>query len=371
MKYCTKKLFSLSSLVTLLLLLSACGQKFATYPEQVVDQNAITLVPSTPATSDLSSGAASAPPAPSQAASTGLKFCSPLSFSGITWNQELTLTSRRSFAIALSQSGSFEGGAGWENITNNFDGMGLSAGLLNQTLGTGSLQPLFAEMETAHRSEFSNIFTSAHLRSILAMIDSWKSGSAWQPQTLALAMSEAGNRDAVAPTISIGGELSVSALSSPRIDSVSWAINNLYNSSGGFLPTWKQELQTLLREPDYVTLQVGAALHYHLQAIRYMNRIGMSDLRSYLLMFDIVTQNGSISETRFQQWDNQVAAQHLTNETAKLKALVELRLLDSNPRWRADVRSRKYAIIDGTGVVHGSQLNLPKSFCYKGNDPVQ
>jgi hypothetical protein len=145
----------------------------------------------------------------------------------------------------------------------------------------------------------------------------------------------------------------------------------LYLSNGSFNAAWKSELQTMLRKPAYISLQVEAARKYHTKAIQYMNRIGIYELRAYLLMFDFITQNGSIQETRFVEWEKLVKAQGLTNSTAKLKALVEVRLQDTLAKYRADTRIRKYALIDGTGTVHGSKVNLPKSFCYSAADAVQ
>ncbi|MCJ8277796.1 MAG: hypothetical protein MJK18_13215, partial [Bdellovibrionales bacterium] len=61
-----------------------------------------------------------------------LGICSSLEFKGVTWSPELSQDDRVAFAIALNVSGSFEGHSGWSNLSNNFDGQGVSMGLLNQ-----------------------------------------------------------------------------------------------------------------------------------------------------------------------------------------------------------------------------------------------
>ena len=290
-----------------------------------------------------------------------LTFCSPLSFEGITWNKGLTLTEQRSMAIALSISGAFEGGDGWSNITNNFDGMGLSAGLLNQTLGTDSLQPLLAEMQSRNETVFNSSFSASHLRSIGAMLEEWKNSTSWKPKSLATRMALATNRDA----------LPLDSFASSQSASVSWAKFNLYYVNGTFIPSWKNEIQSLLNQPAYISLQVEAAGRYHAKAMEYLHRIGIYDLRAYLLMFDIITQNGSIKESRFVEWAQKVQSLRLTSIESKLMLLVDLRVLDSDPQWQADVRARKYTLINGFGKVHGKTLNLTKAYCYAATDPVR
>ena len=108
-----------------------------------------------------------------------LSFCSQLSFKDIRWSSTLSPTAQRSLSIALSISGRFEGPSGWKNITNNFDGMGLSAGLLNQTLGTESLQPLLASYEELYPQQFATLFSPARYQSIKNMLDTWKTKTKW------------------------------------------------------------------------------------------------------------------------------------------------------------------------------------------------
>jgi hypothetical protein len=331
-------------LLTGLFILSACGEKFQTYPIQVVHDGVISKAPAVHPNEPSRPAAQTDPNA--------LKFCSPIDFKDIQWDSRLDLNAQRSFAIALSISGEFEGHAAWKNITNNFDGMGLSAGLLNQTLGTESLQPLFEKMARDHQQKFDGQFSSLHLSSILGMLKQWN------PAQFQIQEFHPTENDSTLNTLNSNA-------------SVQWAVQNLYDSSGNFLHDWKAELQSLLETPEYVNLQVGSALHYHLQALKYLARTGFQDLRSYLLMFDIITQNGSIKESRFQEWDAFILQNKITDEVAALKALVEIRLQDTQAKWRADVRRRKYALIDGTGVVHGVAVNLPKSYCYNSTDPVQ
>ncbi len=343
------------------LLLSACGEGFEKYPVQVVRKHRIEQLPPTD-TQD--PDGPEEPPAPPE-----LKFCSPLDFKGITWSQDLSLVERRSLAISLSISGSFEGSSGWINLANNFDGQGMSAGLLNQTLGTGSLQPLLAEMDFKFPQEFAASFSSAHLTSIRAMLEEWKKNRSWHPNDVEKSLSIASELKMQAMSIS-EGDISVK-MSAPEKLTVDWAKKNLYTSSGSFIASWKSEIQNLLNKPNYISLQVHAANHYHAKAISYLPRIRSESLVAYLTMFDLVVQNGGVPDSRFKTWDAQVAAKQITDPIQKLKALVDIRILDALPKWQPDVKSRKYTIIDGKGTVHGKKYDLPKMFCYEQNDPVK
>ena len=297
------------------------------FPEQVVTKEAIVKLPSDTgpgsSPSDNETPVVPAPPPlgdspqpPSASAPAGTdvlpKFCSPLNFEGLSWNPKFTLEERRSFAIALSISGGFEGSAGWQNITTNSDGQGLSAGLLNQTLGTGSLQPLLATYQTHQPRLFSSAFSPSHLSSVSGMLENWKQQTNWHQEKMLIVSAALPNRDrdqtfnteALTAKAYSNEAPIISAVSQLLQSSVSWAKKNLYLSTGQFIPSWKSELQSLLIQPGYVSLQVEAAEHYHMKALTYVNRVKVYDLRTYLLMFDFVTQNGSISEARFAEWEH-------------------------------------------------------------------
>lgn len=324
---------------------AGCGSGFGAYKSLYIDGDTVQEI--------------SNDPNAHQPSDPKLKFCSPLSFENVIWNRSMSLQARRSFAIALSISGHFEGRIGWANLTNNFDGQGMSAGLLNQTLGTGSLQPLLSQMRADHSVDFASSFSSANDASISAMLTQWQSNKSLN--TL----------DAEEDWHPTEKRSSLSTLASSTDASVQWAASELYKSNGDFKADWKQQLQSLLQKPAYVSLQVSAAEKIHSKALGYVSRTGINDLRTYLLMFDIVVQNGSITENRFKEWEAAVKSEKLTSTTAILKKLVEIRLQDTKPEWVADVRSRKYALIDGAGLVHGEKLDLPTSYCYELTDQIQ
>lgn len=286
-------------------------------------------------------------------------FCSYLNFDNVVWNSAFSPWERRSFAISLSLSGSFEGPNGWQNLTNNFDDMGMSAGLLNQTLGTGSLQPLLSKMKSQDLSVFTSNFAQARAESVLGMVTAWEraNGISVFEEDISEVTSSRLDRDFVS---TLAGESA----------SVTWAKNTLYQSNGKFKPEWATEWTKFLGNPKYVTLQIDAAERIHQKALGYVERIRLEDLRTYLFMFDIVVQNGGLNETEFQEVDQMEAEGRIQTGTEKLMALLQIRLRRVRPQYVEDVRKRKTAIINGTGVVHGSNRNFPREFCFAQTDQI-
>src|SRR6185369_15628581 len=73
---------------------------------------------------------------------------------------------------ALSMTTTFENGRplNFGGLSGNFEGQGLSFGLLQWNIGTGSLQPLLNEFARDHAQHFDAIFgtDAARLRQVLA-----------------------------------------------------------------------------------------------------------------------------------------------------------------------------------------------------------
>jgi hypothetical protein len=145
---------------------------------------------------------------------------------------------------------------------------------------------------------------------------------------------------------------------------VQWAVHNLYTSSGGFLSAWAKDLTALTTSPEYVSIQISAALKDHNLAISQQKQIGCTELRCYLLMFDFVVQNGGLYPKDISDYKAYLAANPDVDETTHLKKLVELRLRHVRSEFVGDVRSRKDALIDGHGNVHDETRNFESQYCF-------
>lgn len=290
-----------------------------------------------------------------------LKPCYALKFPERTWPSDVTPLQRAAFQLALDLTGSYEGDIGWENLSNNFDGQGLSMGLLNQTLGTGSLQPLLAEMKNNRASVLKSVLEKNRLGSMVSMLERWE-------KARAQGLSLAGAEEPYSP-LDIEPPGFVGVLASAENESVTWAVQNLYDGSK-FKPDWLRELTALSSHASYVDLQIGAGLTLHRKAVAYQKRAGVWDLRTYLLMFDFLTQNGSVQEDVWTEYAAHVAAHPQASATDRLKALLDFRLKKVKPQYVEDVRSRKLAIIDGAATVHGRARRIEKEYCVNRLTPL-
>ena len=208
------------------------------------------------------------------------QICSDLPFDYISWPTGTNQQTADLFALALNITGSFEGHDGWSNISNNFDGQGLSLGLFNQNLGSGSLQPLMISYFINHSSRISNHFTNSQKSSLQSMLEAWNGSSLSVGLTKAKNISlDFYNRritDLDDPDLVEDEELQNTPQISQKTaskseDSVSWAVANLYSGTS-FKSDWKTRLQSFAEDPAYISLQVQAAKYIHNRAVRSEER---------------------------------------------------------------------------------------------------
>jgi hypothetical protein len=285
------------------------------------------------------------------------QVCSQLDFRGVRWPTTLDATAQEALKLSLNISGSFEGSDGWANLVGNFDGQGVSLGLLNQNLGQGSLQPLLISMMDKYPGLMQSIFGSARYNSIATMLDQWESSKELEPPMLLFPKD---GDDAQL--------LTIQATSRNQI-SVNWAVSNLHVSSSGprLKADWAQQLMRMAATPEYISLQIGAANVLHKKAVAYRDRIQVFQLRAYLLMYDFIVQNGGIYAQDFTDYDKYLKANPNAGATSRLGKILELRLRHVNSQWVEDVKTRKKTIIDGMGTVHGSFRKLETEYCFTRN----
>lgn len=320
------------------------------------------------------------------------KSCTKIDFQKLKWPEVLLQNEIDLFATALNISGSFEGNRNWSNLSNNFDGMGLSMGLLNQTLGTGSLQSLLNSMRTNHAVEFKSFFSTTRYSSLISMLNRWTVTASGQQKIsqdhediLSEKLSEhlyedisdqdmfADNGKVLSPldeaqeNVLNSDLFLLKSVADRNSESVSWAVKNLYNGSQ-FKPEWKTELIRLSEALNYKKIQLQAAKKLHDRALFFFQRFKFSEVRSYLLMFDFIVQNGGFYQKNIDEYDAFLKNNPRASESTKLNRLLEIRLKNVRKQYVNDVKNRKSAIINGSGKVHGSSRNLPKEFCYMPSD---
>ncbi|MGZ8154518.1 MAG: peptidoglycan-binding domain-containing protein [Burkholderiales bacterium] len=228
----------------------------------------------------------------------------------------------------LALTGAFETGVGVPDcfcgLSGDFDGQGLSFGVLQWNFGQGSLQPLLRDMADKHPQVTKAIFGS-HYDAFREALD------ASQDELMTFARSV---QHPVKHTV--------------------------------FEP-WRGLAKAMGRTPEFQQIQVTYADRGFQQALGMCRQYELWSERAVALMFDIVTQNGSISRITRAQILSEIATlpRSLSETDAELRRMeivANRRAEAALPRWIDDVRRRKLCIAGGGGVVHGIEYDIEEQF---------
>lgn len=225
---------------------------------------------------------------------------------------------------ALEITGSFEG-SGYDQVSGNFDGQAISAGILQWNYGQGSLQ-----------SKILNPIIKKFGLDPFDVFPMAVSNTAWMnPQ-----------------------------------EAKAYAKKHMLDYRGRVKPEWIIAWQKFLTSPEGLITQKDAAQEIGMKALKLCQHYRLFSQRSFSFFFDVVTQNGSMkgllepsqeyvignfdrllredAGINYELWkDIEVDLQQMT-----LWVMITQRVVRN--RWASDVLSRKGTIIFGKGVVHGS-----------------
>jgi hypothetical protein len=228
----------------------------------------------------------------------------------------------------LALTGTFETGQGppecFAGLSGDFDGQGVSLGVLQWNFGQDSLQPLLQEAISKHPRAMQTVFQS-HLDVLRA----------------ALAADKA----------------EVMRFARSIQDPIQHRVNE----------PWRGMFKSLCRTEEFQAIQARHADRIFNAARDLAHEYELSSPRAVALMFDIKVQNGSISRLVKAQIMADFAAlpPDLANDDAEVKRMVIIanrRAEAANPRWVEDVRARKLCIARGAGVVHGVHYDIGQQF---------
>jgi len=233
----------------------------------------------------------------------------------------------------LALTGAFETGVGIPDcfcgISGDFDGQGISFGVLQWNLGQKSLQPLLRQMVHDHADITEAIF-GEHF------------------DALEMAMrTESDTQDLLEFSRSIQHPVT------HRV----------------FEP-WRGYAIALGRTPEFQEIEAEYAAHAFKQALDMCEDYDIWSERAAALMFDIVTQNGSIGSITRTQILGEIRSLPASlndeeREVRKLKIIANRRAEAANPRWVDDVRKRKLCIANGSGLVHGIRYDLEEQYAIR------
>ena len=208
-------------------------------------------------------------------------------------------------------------------LSGDFDGQGISFGVLQWNLGQGTLQPLLQEMDQAHSDIVQQIFDQ-HYGELQAM------------------------------------------LRASRDEQLAWA-RSIQNARHVLSEPWQGQFKSLGRQKAFQDIQVEFASRLFEEAVSLCGSYGLWSARAAALMFDIKVQNGSISDlVRAQiERDFKLLATDLPSdqaEVARMEIIANRRAEAAKPTWVEDVRARKLTIANGQGRVHGNYYNLKDQY---------
>jgi hypothetical protein len=208
----------------------------------------------------------------------------------------------------------------------NFGGMGLSFGLLQWNIGSGSLQPLLLEFARNYPQRFEAIFGlhTAQLRQILRQ---------------------------------------------PRAEQLRFA-QSINNAQNRIIEPWVGYFGQLAQDPAFQRIQIRHARQRLNVAAGYARQFGLRSERALALMFDNVTQNGPawlqrsnrahLIEQRRAELERQFGRRLTEREVLEIIANVVADTV--RPEYREYVRRRRMTIVTGRGLVHRRQFDLERDF---------
>lgn len=224
--------------------------------------------------------------------------------------------------LALKITTYFEGGKSmnYQALSDDFDGMGTSFGLIQWNFGQGTLGPLLTKMMAANEAAFAGCF-----------------GANAEHDTLKAAISAG----------SIANQLS-------------WARGLLKANR----PAWKTAFNSLGANDAFNQIQRQQAIaHYHPRTVTVVADLrGISptlfsnvEVRSYLAIFDLCVQQNGIDNV-LTEIKARVAAEQPASQLDLMKIAVVERARAARPQYIADCESRRMGILTGaayTASEHG------------------
>ena len=206
----------------------------------------------------------------------------------------------------------------------NFDGAGMSFGVLQFNLLSGTLQPILREMIAKHPDIVKSCFGSLYPE-LQEMLDTRSTKA-----------------------------------------QIEWAKKRTINCRP-LRPEWRDAFRRLGITPECIAIQRQAAKErYYTKAVTLFKEYGLQSERGFALMFDIATQNGGIYEaTKKLILTDFAKLKGLSPEAAeveRMKIIATRRAEAANKKWVSDVKNRKMTIALGFGTVHGVKVNLETDF---------
>jgi hypothetical protein len=206
-------------------------------------------------------------------------------------------------------------------LCGDFDGQGISFGVLQWNIGQGTLQPLLAQMNQNHPDLLGQVF-GPNYSELAVMLDE---------------------------TVD---------------EQLAWARSIQDPIRHVLFEPWQGLFRTLGRLQEFQDIEAQSAAGIFQQALALCNEYEVSSQRAAALLFDIKVQTGGIKSwvkpqilSDYEQLD-QSGSGDVPLEVARLRIIATRSAASANPKWVADVQNRKLTIANGEGTVHGNHYDL-------------
>lgn len=219
---------------------------------------------------------------------------------------------------ALQLTAAFEG-HGFSLAQGNFDGAGITWGIIGFTLKGGELGRILTQIGTGHPGMLENAFGDASAQRLLQIL-----------------ASDPGQQMDFANSISLGALKAV--LAEP----------------------WLSGFRVLGEQPEVQQLQLAIVDRDYLEpALKTAGRFNLQTELGIALAFDIHVQNGGIRDAAAQQV-RATMEEHPSDRELDLRVAIANAVADTsaNLNFREDVRRRKLTVATGAGLVHGEAYVL-------------
>jgi peptidoglycan hydrolase-like protein with peptidoglycan-binding domain len=216
---------------------------------------------------------------------------------------------------ALQVTAAFEN-QGFTLAQGNFDGAGVTWGVIGFTLSGGEVAKIVLEIDAQHPELVDQAFggKAAELRQ--TMRASWPKQLAW------------------ANSLSLG------------------------KSKERLAEPWRSAFARFGLLPQVQAAQLRRVDGYFAPALKTARSLGLKSELGIALCFDVHVQNGSVKPGALREIEAHRAAHGVTDERDLRIVVAHAVANAATPRWQADVLARKLTFATGVGTVHGELFVL-------------
>ena len=213
---------------------------------------------------------------------------------------------------ALQLTGDWEG-TGYGEANGNFDGQGITWGVVGFTWGNGELQRILGEVRTLYPAVFTKTFGSLE------------------------------------PEI-------VNVLGQPLASQMAWARSISTNGGNKIALRWASAFKALGAAPEVQRIENHHAQHYWDAGAQLAADFGLQSEPGLALCFDIAVQN-RLTHDLIADVRRAIGSPGMS-EADKMRAIAHVVASHANPKYYTDVLTRKMTFVTGQGSVHDASYDI-------------